>query len=216
MKAIEKATEPKCLVEHRAQPHSSYQNLSSADKQQLRECLVAEQAGICCYCMGRIRPDADSMKIEHWECQEDHPDKQLAYSNLLGACRGGEGRPGRLQHCDTRKGKAPLKWNPADPSHAIESHVAYNIDGTIRSDDEEFNQQLNAVLNLNLPVLKNARGGIMATIAAWWKREKSRRRGPVPKQVIEKKLAAWADTSTLQPHSGVAILELRRRLAKAA
>lgn len=216
MKGIHKNAEPKLLVEHRAQAHCDYANVPADTKQLLRNALVAEQGGVCCYCMGRIRPDADSMKIEHWECQEDHPDKQLSYTNLLGACLGRERQPERLQHCDTRKGKAPLKWNPADPAHVIESRVNYPIDGTIRSDDDEFDRQLNNVLNLNIPVLKNARGGIMSTIAAWWKQEKSRRKGPVPKQVIEKKLSTWADTSALQPHSGVAILELRRRLAKAA
>ena len=26
------------------------------------------------------------MKIEHWKCRADHPDEQLNYRNLLGAC----------------------------------------------------------------------------------------------------------------------------------
>lgn len=216
MKAIHKNTEPKALVEHRAQAHCDYANVPADTKQALRNALVAEQGGICCYCMGRIRPDADSMKIEHWACQHAHPELQLAYTNLLGACLGGEGQPQDKQHCDTRKGSSGLKWNPADLAHTIESRIRYDIDGTIRSDDEDFDRQLDDVLNLNLTVIRNARGGIMATIATWWKQEKSRRKGPVPRQVIEKKLNAWADASTHQPHSGVAILELRRRLAKAA
>lgn len=216
MKAIHKTSEPACLTQHRAQPHSSYANLGDQDKQKLREYLVSEQAGICCYCMGRVRADPDSMKIEHWACQHAHPDLQLAYANLLAACMGGEGQPPKKQHCDTRKGGASLRWNPANLAHSIEARIHYDINGAIRSDDQEFDRQLNEVLNLNLDVIKNARSGIMVVIATWWKQEKARRKGPVPKEVIEKKLNAWEDGSSLQPHSGVAILELRRRLARAA
>ena len=75
------------------------------------------------------------MKIEHWRCRSRFPELDLQYRNLLGACRGNMGQPVRLQHCDTRKGEAELKWNPADPVHHIETRIRYETDGSIRSED---------------------------------------------------------------------------------
>lgn len=95
------------------------------------------------------------MKIEHWRCQTRYPGRQLNYKNLLGACLGGHGKPSHLQHCDTRKGDLDLRWNPADPAHHIETRVKYELDGTIRSIDPRFNSELETVLNLNTPKIKN-------------------------------------------------------------
>ena len=95
---------------------------------------------------------ADSMKIEHWLCQADYPSEtNWDYRNLLGACLGGVGQPGKRQHCDTRKGDQTLMWNPAKLSHQIESRVRYELDGSIHGNEAEFDGQLNQVLNLNLP-----------------------------------------------------------------
>lgn len=99
MKAITKGDEPRSLTQHRCNTHSDYDNY--ADKDGLRKALVAEQGGICCYCMQRIHPTAGSMKIEHWHCQENYSAEQLNYRNLLGACMGNEGEPRKEQHCDT-------------------------------------------------------------------------------------------------------------------
>ena len=66
MKAITKGPEPPSLTTHRLTRHGDYDNYP--DKDTLRHSLSAEQRGLCCYCMGRIRPDANSMKIEHWCC----------------------------------------------------------------------------------------------------------------------------------------------------
>ena len=98
MRAIVKGPEPPSLTAYRLAPHGGYEDYP--DKDALQRSLSAEQRGLCCYCMGRIRPDADSMKIEHWRSQARYPDEQLSYRNLLGACRGGEGQPRGRQHCD--------------------------------------------------------------------------------------------------------------------
>ena len=154
MRAITKGHEPRSLTEHRnaGRDYVDYQ-----DKDGLREALVREQRGLCCYCMGRIRPNRDKMKIEHWRSQAHYPELQLNYRNLLGACPGGKGQPPCLQHCDTRKRDRDLLWNPADADHAIETRVRYLPDGTIKSNDRLFDRQLNEVLNLNLAILKNRR-----------------------------------------------------------
>ena len=110
MRDISKGDEPLSLTEHRCQPHADYDNYS--DKDALRASLVSEQRGLCCYCLARIRPSVDHMKIEHWHSQSECSAEQLDYSNLLGACLGNVGKPRSKQHCDTFKGHAPLSRNP--------------------------------------------------------------------------------------------------------
>ena len=102
------------------------------------------------------------MKIEHWQCQAHHPERQLDFSNLLGACLGGHGRPQREQHCDTRKGNNGLCFSVCDPDHPIERQIRFLGDGTIKSDDEAFDDAINAVLNLNLPRLVGNRKAVLA------------------------------------------------------
>jgi len=159
MRTILKNGEPTSLTAHRQEAHADYDNY--ADKDTLRQSLVAEQRGLCCYCQSRIRPDANRMKIEHWQCQATYPARQLDYSNLLGACLGGHGRPEREQHCDTRKGNEALCFCPADPAHNIESRIHFLGDGRIQSPDVEFDRQLNEVLNLNWDRLVRNRKAVL-------------------------------------------------------
>ena len=212
MRAIAKGPEPVSLIAHRQKLHCDYDNYQ--DKDALRRALATEQRGLCCYCMGRIRPDANVMKIEHWKCQVRYPDEQLSYRNLLGACLGGQGQPVRLQYCDTRKGDADLLWNPADPAHAIETRVQYGLDGTIASDDGTFDIQLNKVLNLNLAILKNNRKGILDAVLEWWEQEKRKLGSPVPRRRMERKRDRYiAGDGQLTPYCQVAIWWLSQKLA---
>ena len=125
VRSITKGGEPLSLVQHRQTPHSDHDNFPNKDV--LRQALATEQRGLCCYCMRRIHPSGESMKIEHWLCQAYYSREQLSYKNLLGACLGGEGQPGNKQHCDTRKGNQALRWNPAEPAHQIEARVRYEL-----------------------------------------------------------------------------------------
>ena len=153
------------------------------------------------------------MKIEHWQSQTRYPREELNYRNLLGACLGGEGTPWRLQHCDTRKGDSDLRWNPADPSHHIDTRVRYELDGSITSDDVQFDEQLNQVLNLNLPVLKNNRKGVLTAVLDWWKREKARIHGPVTRAQFERERERYtAGAGELAPYSQVVVWWLEQRL----
>ena len=211
MRAIHKRVEPWTLAQHRQTPHSDYDNFQ--DKDLLRQALVAEQRELCCYCMRHIRAAGDVMKIEHWQCQDHHPTEQLNYRNLLGACLGGEGQPGNKQHCDTRKGNKGLKWNPADPSHQIESRVRYESDGSIHGIEATFDAQLNDVLNLNLPQLKEGRKGVLDSVLEWWKIEKARLRGRVPRdRLIRKRDQYVAEGRQLRPYCQVAVWWLDQRI----
>lgn len=213
MRAITKGAEPASLTTHRRTPHGDYENYP--DKDTLRVMLADEQRGLCCYCMGRIR--SDSMKVEHWRSQSRFPKEQLDYGNVLGACRGGEGQPRSRQHCDTRKGDSDLRWSPANRSHAIEERIYYESDGSIRSDDADFDAQLDEVLNLNLPVLKNSRRRIRERVVDWWKMERGRLRGPVPRERFEKERARRVGgAGDLEPYCHVAVWLLDQRLKKMA
>ena len=55
-------------------------------RRRLREALIKEQGGICCYCMKRI--DVNSSHIEHFFPKEQFLDIDLLYDNLLASCNG--------------------------------------------------------------------------------------------------------------------------------
>jgi uncharacterized protein (TIGR02646 family) len=209
MRAITKGAEPPSLTAYRYTEDCNYNDY--ADKDALRNALVTEQRGLCCYCMGRIR--SDKMKIEHWRCQSRFPGERLSYRNLLGACLGGDGQPLALQHCDTRKGDRDLQRNPADPDHHIETQFYYEPDGSIRAGDAGFDAELEDVLNLNLPQLRNNRKGVLDAVLGWWKHEKAH--GPVPRARFERQRdRRVAGAGELEPFSQVAIWWLEQRLAR--
>lgn len=155
MRKITKGKEPRALFRHRVSAGADYEGFREKDA--LRKSLVAEQHGLCCYCMKRIAPIADKMKIEHCLSQEDYPDQQLNYRNLLGACKGGEGEPPEGQHCDTKKGGRSLSFNPASSDFDNKTKIRFLSDGEILSSDAAIKQELNDVLNLNLDRLKTNR-----------------------------------------------------------
>lgn len=208
MRNIQKTTEPQSLAQHRCNTDSNYENY--AKKDDLRKSLVAEQRGICCYCMQRIRPNLESMKIEHWQCQDKYPKRQLDYDNLLGVCLGGTGKSKRDQHCDTRKGNDDISFNPADPFHDVESKLQFLGDGTIQSNDVQFNQEINDVLNLNESSLNRNRKAVLNAL------QQSFMRGNPSKIAIEKELRKWNGDSgeELEPFCQVVIYYLRKKLKR--
>lgn len=210
---ITKAAEPQRLVQYRAQntPPSETAFRDYPGKDQLRELLIGEQKGLCCYCMSRVHNDPLRMKIEHWRCQERYQDLRLSYGNLLGACLGGEGRPKKEQHCDTRKGNRDLKWNPATAAHMIETRVRYRVDGVIESPDEEFDAQLNNVLGLNIAYLRNSRKAALDAVLVWWHAAPKAREKI--QQQIDRRTGAHVQ---LEPFIPVAIWFLRQKLTAAS
>ena len=213
MRNITKGVEPPSLAQHRLTSHADYDNLSHADKDTLRQCLVTEQRGLCCYCMQSIRPVEGSMKVEHWHCQDNYPDEQLAYSNLLGSCMGGDGQRDSVKHCDTSKGNRDLSRNPANRDHHVEELIRYLPDGTITASDEMFNAELSVVLNLNAAHLKNGRVAALRAL-----QEMMRKRGTLNRQRWERLLGEWngqSHTNDLRPFCGVIVYWIRKKLARA-
>jgi uncharacterized protein (TIGR02646 family) len=208
MRTIQKGPEPATLTQHRQQPHADYDNYT--DKAALRQALVAEQRGLCCYCQSRIRATPDGMKIEHWQCQANHPGRQLDFSNLLGACLGGHGRPKREQHCDTRKDNNDLCFSVCDPTHPIERKIRFLGDGKISADDVAIDEAINTVLNLNLPRLVRNR---KAVLAAFQQRLQDGRRVDPARE-----LPRWdgSQPGELREFAQVVVYWLRKRQARDA
>jgi uncharacterized protein (TIGR02646 family) len=207
---IRKGAEPPTLTRHRATSDTDWDGYG--DKDALRTYLVNEQRGLCCYCLSRIRAQPGKMKIEHWHCQANYAAERLVYGNLLGACMGNEGQPGKDQHCDSRKGDRDLSRNPADPSHRVEDMIRFMGDGTIVSQDRDFNTEINEVLNLNLAFLKNNR---KAALRAF--QDARSRNGPWPRAALEKWLREFSGesgTGDLEPFCQVVVYWLRKRLAR--
>jgi uncharacterized protein (TIGR02646 family) len=206
MRAISKGDEPACLTAHRATEHSFYQNYQGKDA--LRTTLVAEQRGLCCYCTARISADRKLMKIEHWRGQTNHPLLQLNYDNLLGACRGGEGKPLVNQHCDTRKGGRDLLVNPASLAQDIIDGIRYQTNGEIRSDHDQLDHEIDDILGLNVALLKSSRKSVLDVVLAWWLNKK-----PNDEEVQARIEKFDNGVDELEPFTPVAVWFLRKRLA---
>lgn len=212
MKQIVKHVEPASLIAYRHVADSNYDGYQQKDD--VRNSLAAEQGAICCYCMGRIEPEWGEMKIEHWRSQTRYPADQLSYQNLLGGCMGGEGQPYREQHCDTRKGDADLKYNPADPGHHVETRILYLADGTIQASDAVFDEQLNSILNLNLQRLKNSRKSVLTAILEWWRAERDRlHRSPSKTRIQQELDRRTGNVGAHFPFCQVAVWWLQQKLA---
>ena len=152
MRTITKGPEPRSLVEHRCSADANYANFGG--KPALRQHLVREQRGLCCYCMSRIGADAKSMTIEHWHPRSRYPTEELDYRNLLASCIG---HSQQGQTSNASKGDTPIARNPAEPGHRVDRDIRYLGDGMIHSDDPEWNRDLTEVLNLNAAFLVNNR-----------------------------------------------------------
>jgi uncharacterized protein (TIGR02646 family) len=214
MRQITKGKEPQVLKEYRSVEGATYNGFQTKIRMdKLRTSLVAEQGAICCYCMQRIRPVVDFMKVEHWLCQDDHEDEALNYKNMLGACMGNQGHDEEEEHCDTSKKNKSLARNPANPDHHVEQYIRYLPDGRIQANDPIFNDQLSDVLNLNLEYLKKNREAVLDGFIYSLPKI-----GPLKKSELKRMIKEWSGAdgrARLHPFCGVVVYWLRKRLARA-
>lgn len=215
MLAIQKLNIPKLLVEYKAKPGATYDGPDFTPvKDAIRTQLVAEQKGLCAYCMRRIKANAKDMKVEHWRSQKNYPELQLEYSNMLGVCFGHEGKPPKDQTCDTRKGDFDIKYDPS--KHDVFSIIGYaSADGKIFSSDKDFELQLghahNSVLNLNLSLLMDNRKAVMKGVTNIM----GAKPGPRKKAEIRQMIENVSSKAMLSEYAGVQLFLLQRYLSKA-
>lgn len=209
MRNIIKSPEPHSLTEYRAANPTDYNGYP--DKDTLRASLVAEQRGVCCYCLSRIRAEIGSMKIEHWKSHSEHRDLRLVYGNLLGACMGGEGQRGTDQHCDTYKAEKDLSRNPANLTHNVQTLVRFLSDGKVTATNTVFNTELNAVLNLNHSFLVNNRKQVLQGL-----QKAIEKKGPFTRPEWERLRGEWSGqthTAELHPYCSVVVYWIDKKLA---
>ncbi|MEG1825270.1 MAG: retron system putative HNH endonuclease [Cloacibacillus sp.] len=144
---IKKGKEPASLTQYKKTAGANYDGCGKDD---IKQSLMQEQAGLCAYCMRRLRAPSE-MRIEHYVSQSVSPEKALSYLNMLGVCYGGErddGGHGKCRlTCDAHRGSRPLAVDPWD--EASINKIKYKYDGTIYSEDHDINNDLHHTLNLN-------------------------------------------------------------------
>jgi len=167
MRKIVKKKEPKEWTEYRLTVGVDYQAIP-----ELRQSLLEEQGYICAYCMRRI-PCKDNnsneySRIDHILCQENHQDEKLNYQNMVICC------PGAISndfHCDKSKGTRDISFSPFD-DYFISSLSYSSKTGEIKSANEQWNREINEILNLNNAILKANRleviNGIIESINKQW------------------------------------------------
>ena len=161
MREIIKEKEPSDFIQHRAKPGSTFDNMPTSVKNNLRNALLKSQGYICCYCMKRIG-DRTS-KIEHFRSQMHNngengsTDMTLDYSNLFVACPDFGGKY-EVQTCDSHKKEQELrKINLTSPLCNSMFKYAGNGNMSSATDDEDINYDIDKVLNLNQQTLKDNR-----------------------------------------------------------
>lgn len=142
---IKKGDIPNTFLTYSQQKNAHFDDMPTEVKQILRESLWREQGGICAYCMQSIKPNGQSMKIEHFHARNS--DNELDYHNLLAVCHGGEGR--RVEHhtCDTCKGDREIHISPLNAGDMLT--ISYTSNGIITTSKPGGQDELDAILNLN-------------------------------------------------------------------
>lgn len=205
MRKIEKGTEPASWLTYRLTPNAQYQR--TAD---LAESLLKEQGYLCAYCMRQI-PARDgnsneTTRIDHILSRDNHEALQLDYSNMVICC------PGAINddfHCDKLKGENDITI----PLHSIyiENSITYNkSDGAIKCENDDWDDQMNKILNLNNSMLKENRKRTLLGVV----KELSRRK-PWKASDIRKMIEAWrrkGSNGKFKPYNGIVIWYLSKKL----
>jgi uncharacterized protein (TIGR02646 family) len=225
---IRKGRPPAALVTYRRTPDTTTDPPRDARydgpgfeavKPAVREALVAEQRGVCCYCNDRITPTDTGMKIEHRVPQrgaDGDATRDLDWPNLLGACCGTipapAGRGARLLHCDSAKGDQRLSLDPTEASHM--AAIGYTRGGRVTSSRLEHQGEIDGVLNLNADALVERRTRALSVLQD----ELQRRYGvrDLPEEKLQKLLAQTRDPSggALRPFAGFVCWWLERTIRK--
>lgn len=172
MRTIEKGAEPPCLAELRREARRIERETGKPSTggdwapkdcgEPIRDALCRDQYGLCAYCMRRIRPRGDAMKIEHFVARTDDPTLMYEWHNLLGVCTGvlKVGPDGSTYTCDTARGDRRLHVHPAKPPPTPEAAFIVERTGKMRPEGKGaiFDS---ATLNLNADVLVSDRRAVV-------------------------------------------------------
>ena len=214
--------EQKSLIDKQT-PQSLREAFNHLDKSIIRDSLIAEQHGLCAYCMRRIENNSD-MTIEHWRPVEQNLDGAMEYSNMLGVCDGGRkmndyasDEDTHVLCCDASKGNREIVINPLNKTHM--ELIRYDSEGKIYTypEDETLEKDINEVLHLN-----GEKGFDTNTRLIWNRREayrsyerfirgESSEEKPSP-SIIRKKIRQIEEQKLYDEFAGVVLYFLKRRL----
>ena len=215
---IKKSVAPQVLADFKRNKNANFNDFE--EKEIVKDYLIREQCGLCAYCMNRISKDVfyvdgerkTHCKIEHFKPQSKYPDLQLDYKNMLGCCSGNEGKPYKLQTCDTRKGNKLLMFNPSNENDSKKMDIRFYKDGTIHSGNKDFDDQLNNILNLNEPQLVSARKSVLDGVFNILNKKKGTRTKSELENYIKK--ISELDNGFHKPFYYVAVYYLQKHLNK--
>ena len=172
LKHIIKINAPASLEAYKNTEGARFDDMPQNVKDELRNSLVEEQGGLCCYCGGEIKADHTSV-IEHLlpKGDERYAHLQLEYTNLLCSCDGGESdRKGKSKkqkrlypsHCDDKKHDDIIGVSPLDKN--CEEQFAYDEEGHIIGKSTTAEETIET-LGLNCSTLSNKRKGAIDAYA---------------------------------------------------
>lgn len=156
MKPILRSSEPDKFVEWKiCNPGKQFNEITRRVKKGLKDALIVEQGGLCCYCECRI--NHENSHIEHFKpkAHDKFPDLQLEYGNLHASC-GRNIESGDDSHCGHKKQDqySDLLVSPLEADCDI--HFGYKMDGRITGLDERGDESVK-ILRLDSELLNAQR-----------------------------------------------------------
>jgi uncharacterized protein (TIGR02646 family) len=163
MRTISKEAEPNFFTTWKqAHPHAKYEDLSRKVKRDLKESLIKEQKGLCCYCESLI--DKDHSHIEHFKPKgvAEFSHLELDYNNLHASCTK-NAIAGMDVHCGHKKDcyYSETLLSPLEPN--CHTHFSYTMDGKIHAADPQGTEAIN-VYNLNSELLIKKRKSLIESL----------------------------------------------------
>lgn len=161
MRQIKKGAEPERLIEYRNRGKLRLD--SDAPRQDIRDALYRDQRGLCAFCQSEIRPDSQRMKVAHVVPQGRPEGAKLGttWTNLVGSCTGGEGKPAKEHHCDKSQGSQLLPER-LHPVYLQPGTVTFNAKAELTSADNDADVQkaIQETLKLNSRALCDLRQNV--------------------------------------------------------
>lgn len=217
MMHITKKPEPMNYRRYRLTKDACFADMDSAVKIELKKSLLEEQGYLCAYCMSAI--NSTNMKVEHYVSRSKIND--LVYSNLLAVCKGNSGRAGEKRKeedltCDSQKGDKTLVLDPQNQSHI--QTIKYNTNGTIYSENEGYNFEINNTLNLNYEFgyLLNARANTLREFKRLVLEKKYPGRGITKESLLNilNKYTNQQNLTEYRPYAGIIISYLNDKISR--
>lgn len=129
-----------------------FADLQASEKRNLKEELIKEQYGLCCYCMKKI--EWYNSHIEHFVPRSIAHDREMDYYNLLASCNGYNEQ---AENCGHKKDNWYNEYLTVSPlTDLCEQIFKYTPDGRILSDDMRGKETIKE-LDLDSELLKRAR-----------------------------------------------------------